>query len=38
VFRAARWMSHAGMYPKTGVKAYIEEIEYLERTGKEQNT
>lgn len=31
-------MSRAGMDRKTGVKAYIEEIEYLERTGKELNT
>jgi hypothetical protein len=26
------------MDPKTGVNVYIEEIEYLDRTGKEFNT
>lgn len=38
VFGTVRWMSRAGMDRKTGVKAYIQEIEYLERTGKEQIT
>jgi deoxyribodipyrimidine photo-lyase len=38
VFGTVRWMSRAGMDRKTGVKAYIEEIEYLERTGKERIT
>jgi deoxyribodipyrimidine photo-lyase len=38
VFGTVRWMSRAGMDRKTGVKAYIKEIDYLERTGKELNT
>jgi deoxyribodipyrimidine photo-lyase len=35
VFGMVRWMSRAGMDRKTGVKAYLKEIDYLERTGKE---
>ena len=38
VFGTVRGMSRAGMDRKTGVKAYIKEIDYLERTGKELNT
>jgi hypothetical protein len=30
-------MVRSGMERKTGVDAYIREIEYLERTGKELN-
>jgi hypothetical protein len=38
VFGTVRWMSRAGMDRKTGVGAYIKEIEYLEQTGKEPIT
>jgi deoxyribodipyrimidine photo-lyase len=35
IFGQVRWMSFEGMKKKTDVDAYIREIEYLERTGKE---
>jgi deoxyribodipyrimidine photo-lyase len=35
VFGTIRWMSRAGMDRKTDVQAYLREIEYVERTGKE---
>jgi deoxyribodipyrimidine photo-lyase len=35
IFGMVRWMSRDGMERKTDVTAYIREIEYLERTGKE---
>ncbi len=35
VFGTVRYMSSEGMQRKTDVKAYLREIEYLERTGKE---
>jgi deoxyribodipyrimidine photo-lyase len=35
IFGTVRWMSRDGMERKTNVKAYIREIDYLERTGKE---
>jgi deoxyribodipyrimidine photo-lyase len=38
VFGTVRWMSREGMNRKTDVKAYLKEIEYLERTGKELHT
>jgi len=37
VFGTVRWMSRGGMDRKTDVKAYIAEIAYLKRTGKELN-
>lgn len=38
VFGTVRWMSRAGMERKTDVPAYLREIDYLERTGKELTT
>jgi deoxyribodipyrimidine photo-lyase len=35
IFGQIRYMSYDGMKRKTGVDAYIREIEYVERTGKE---
>lgn len=35
IFGMVRWMSRGGMERKTDVKAYLREIEHLERTGKE---
>jgi len=35
IFGQIRFMSYEGMKRKTGVDAYIREIEYVERTGKE---
>jgi deoxyribodipyrimidine photo-lyase len=35
IYGTVRSMSRAGMERKTDVKAYIRQIEYLERTGKE---
>jgi deoxyribodipyrimidine photo-lyase len=35
IFGTVRYMSREGMERKTDVKAYLREIEYLERTGKE---
>ena len=35
IFGMVRWMSREGMQRKTDTKAYLREIEYLERTGKE---
>jgi deoxyribodipyrimidine photo-lyase len=35
VFGQIRWMSYDGMKRKTDVAAYLKEIEYLERTGKD---
>ena len=35
IFGQVRWMSFEGMKKKTNIDAYIREIEYLERTGKE---
>jgi deoxyribodipyrimidine photo-lyase len=35
VFGMIRYMNYAGMKRKTGVDAYIREIEHLERTGKD---
>jgi deoxyribodipyrimidine photo-lyase len=35
VFGQIRWMSYDGMKRKTDVVAYLKEIEYLERTGKD---
>jgi deoxyribodipyrimidine photo-lyase len=38
IFGTVRWMSRGGMERKTDVKAYLREIDYLERTGKELTT
>ena len=35
IFGQIRWMSYDGMKRKTDVGAYLKEIEYLERTGKD---
>jgi len=35
IYGTIRSMVRSGMEPKTNVDAYIREIEYLERTGKE---
>ncbi|MCC7168782.1 MAG: hypothetical protein IT565_14550, partial [Rhodospirillales bacterium] len=35
IFGSVRYMSYDGMRRKTAVDAYIREIEYLERTGKD---
>lgn len=35
VFGQIRWMSFDGMKRKTNIEAYMKEIEYLERTGKD---
>lgn len=35
IFGMVRWMSRDGMERKTNTRAYLREIEYLERTGKE---
>ena len=34
IFGTIRWMSRAGMERKTGVQAYLSEIDCLERTGR----
>jgi deoxyribodipyrimidine photo-lyase len=35
IFGQVRYMSYDGMKRKTGIAAYLREIEYLERTGKD---
>jgi deoxyribodipyrimidine photo-lyase len=38
IFGMVRYMARSGMDRKTGVAAYLREIDYLERTGKELTT
>ena len=35
IFGQIRWMSYDGMKRKTNIAAYIKEVDYVERTGKE---